>query len=310
MRVSTDSISRGFRQRTGAVMLGSNPVFSACLAAFLYGTSTFLAGRSAVRIGSRASLTLFQATGCVCALGVLLGLGGMATPAIDRADIMLAAISGMIFSLGWMFFSQGLAFGRTTVVAPVECMTSVSFVALLEGIFVGWSSATTLGGVALAAVAGMLVAADAGGGFGGRAWPSTLFGLTAGLLFGCSYIALGLVSAGGSILALVVMRFFAAVTSIVWLVTTREASPNRMPGREARVNGFVFAVAGGIADGLGTYAFIVATLNGLIGVSVAILSLYAAVTVALGVLFLGERPTRRQTVGFAAAIAAVVVLSR
>jgi len=292
-------------------MLGIDPILAACACALLYGTSTFLAGRSAARIGPGRALILFQSTGFFCAVALLLGTAvANGITGVSFTDLGLAALAGISFSIGWVFLGHGLAFGRTTVVAPVECLTSISFVALLEGIFFGWWSGGQLTGIAIAALAGMLVAC-AGKSTQGTATQSALLGIGAGIMFGCSYMSLGLVSEDGSITALAIMRFFAAVGSILWLyISASSETPVQPQAIAGRKPGAALAIAGGIADGLGTCAFIIATLNGLIGIAVAILSLYAAVTVVLGMLFLGERPYRQQIAGFAAAVTAVLILSR
>jgi len=254
---------------------------------------------------------VFQGTGFVCAVALLFGTAsGGGTIGLAFVDMVLAALSGLSFSVGWVFLGHGLAFGRTSVVAPVECITSISFVTLLEGIFFGWWSGSHFGGIATAALAGILVA-YAGKSNQGSATQSAILGLAAGVMFGSSYLLLGLVSEDGSMTALAVMRFFAATASILWLFISGDRdTPTCSTPTDGSKHGVALGITGGIADGLGTCAFIIATLNGLIGVAVAILSLCAAVTVLLGMIFLGERPYRRQIAGFAAAITAVLILSR
>lgn len=294
-------------------MPGLDPILAACVSAVCYGTSTFLAGRATVRIGARPTLGMFQTTGFACALVLLGALAGLHPIAAVRSDLLLAAVSGLCFTVGWVFLGQGLAFGRTTIVATVECLTSISCVALFEGATVGWSGYLQLVGIGLAGLAAALVA------LGGRPDPSSsgsarlsvVLGMMAGLLFGSSYLTLGFVSPDDSITALAVMRFVAAAAALVWLGLTRPptapSSPRIVAGLPA---GTAFALTGGVADGVGTCAFVLATANGLVGVSVAILSLYAAVTVLIGVVVLKERPSGNQLLGLAAALVAIVVLAQ
>jgi drug/metabolite transporter (DMT)-like permease len=299
-------------------MFTADPTAAAIACALCYGTSTYLGGRSAAHIGPARAVSVFQATGFGLAV-VLLFLAGWheALFAAGRADIALALVSGLAFAVGWAFLSHGLARGRTTVVAPVETLVSVTLCAIAEGLIVGWPGPALTAGIALAIVSAGLIGGGAREQVPGGA-PlsfSVLFGTIAGLCFGVSYLTLGFVSAGSGIVALVVMRFFAAAGALVWLgcVQSTAASHNgetmrALSDRQER-KGLAFAVAGGVCDGFGTLFFILATVNALIGFSVAILSLYAAVTVLLGIALLRERPTQVQIAGLTTAVAAVIVLT-
>lgn len=297
-------------------MFTVDPTAAAIGCALFYGTSTYLGGRATVHIGPSRAIGLFQATGFATALGLLLLAGvKQAQLAASSTDVLLALLSGVAFAIGWAFLGRGLARGRTTIVAPVECLTSVTFCAIAEGLLVGWPGTTLTLGIAIAGVATAMI------GWGGQeqsqasasVMVSVVFGILAGLFFGLSYLSLGFVSAGSGIVALVIMRFFAAAGSLSWLAFERargETSESDAPGNDDPSTGRALAVLGGVCDGLGTLCFVLATVNALIGVSVAILSLYAAVTVLLGIVLLRERPSQTQLVGLTTAVAAVIILTR
>jgi len=118
----------------------ADPTAAAIACALFYGTSTYLGGRAAAHIGPARAVSLFQATGFGLAV-VLLLLAGWhdALFAAGRSDVALALVSGLAFVVGWAFLSHGLARGRTTVVAPVETLVSVTLCAIAEGLIVaGW----------------------------------------------------------------------------------------------------------------------------------------------------------------------------
>jgi uncharacterized membrane protein len=73
--------------------------------------------------------------------------------------------------------------------------------------------------------------------------------------------------------------------------------------------GRMYAFTGGILDGLGSLAFVVATVNGLVGISVAVMSLYAAVTVLLGLTLRNESVSLVQIFGLVGAAGAIVMLT-
>src|SRR5262249_15601682 len=200
---------------------------------------------------------------------------------------------------------------------PVECITSVTFCATAEGLMVGWPNPVLVGGIALAAGAAALI------GLGGRelvrctmpVGQSVRFGMLAGIAFGLSSMTFGFCWGPTAPCSWVVMRLFAASGSLAWLAV-ESASPAGRPGALAIMSptltltkGRMYAFAGGILDGLGGLAFVVATVNGLVGVSVAVMSLYAAVTVLLALTFRNESLSFVQTVGLVGAAGAIVILS-
>jgi drug/metabolite transporter (DMT)-like permease len=288
-----------------------DPTLAALGCALFYGTSTYLGGRAAVHIGPTRAVGIFQITGFLLALALcaIAGASGSLSPPSVK-DGLLALVSGLCFAIGWIFLAKGLARGRTTIVAPIESLTSVGLCAAVEGLLIGWPGQELGVGIALAAGAAALI------GMGSPeqvrslepARYSVAMGVAAGALFGVSYLALGFVSAGAGVVALVTMRFFAAAGSLGWLAFASHAQPDEAIGSQRQ--GAALATAGGVCDGLGTFCFILATVNALVGVSVAILSLYAAVTVLLGIILLKERPSQAQLAGLTTAVCAILLLTR
>jgi len=298
-------------------VVGFDPLVAALASALFYGVSTYLGGQAAVQISVARSVGLFQVTAFALVVSLLvLTAQSDDLLRLGQVDWRLACASGICFAVGWAFLGHGLARGHTTVVTPVECITSVTFCAIGEGLMVGWPSPVLVGGIALAGSAAALI------GLGGRelvrytmpVGQSVRFGMLAGIAFGLSYMTIGFVSAPTALCSLVVMRLFAASGSLAWLAV-ESASPAGKPGALAIVSptltkGRMYAFAGGILDGFGGLAFVVATVNGLVGISVAVMSLYAAVTVLLALTFRNESLSFVQIVGLVGAAGAIVILSR
>jgi len=70
-----------------------------------------------------------------------------------------------------------------------------------------------------------------------------------------------------------------------------------------------WVLATALLDTSGNLLFVAATRAGRLDVAAVLASLYPASTILLAALALGERPTRRQAVGMAAAVVAVVLIA-
>lgn len=129
-----------------------DPTLAALGCALFYGTSTYLGGRAAVHIGPTRAVGIFQITGFLLALALcaIAGANGSLSPPSVK-DGLLALVSGLCFAIGWIFLAKGLARGRTTIVAPIESLTSVGLCAAVEGLLIGWPGQELGVGIALAA---------------------------------------------------------------------------------------------------------------------------------------------------------------
>jgi drug/metabolite transporter (DMT)-like permease len=70
-----------------------------------------------------------------------------------------------------------------------------------------------------------------------------------------------------------------------------------------------WALATALLDTSGNLLFVAATRAGRLDVAAVLASLYPASTILLAALALGERPTQRQALGMAAAVAAVALIA-
>ena len=80
-------------------------------------------------------------------------------------------------------------------------------------------------------------------------------------------------------------------------------------GVAADRRGLGFALSAGLLDGLGLTCYVLAATAGMIGVASAILSLYAGVTVLLGVVVMRERVGPPQLAGLLFSAISVLLLA-
>jgi len=107
---------------------------------------------------------------------------------------------------------------------------------------------------------------------------------------------------GGGLWALFVSRVVATVTlSGLALVTRRDQLP---PPELRRTVAWC-----GVFDAGGTIGYVLALSRGTLGITATLISLYPAATLILARFVLGERLRRRQLLGLACAVAAVVLIT-
>ncbi len=71
----------------------------------------------------------------------------------------------------------------------------------------------------------------------------------------------------------------------------------------------VWSLSTALLDTSGNLLFVAATREGRLDVAAVLASLYPASTILLAALALGEHPTRRQALGMATAVIAVVLIA-
>jgi drug/metabolite transporter (DMT)-like permease len=71
----------------------------------------------------------------------------------------------------------------------------------------------------------------------------------------------------------------------------------------------LWALSTALLDTSGNLLFVAATRAGRLDIAAVLASLYPASTILLAALALGEWPTRRQALGMATAVAAVVLIA-
>jgi drug/metabolite transporter (DMT)-like permease len=229
----------------------------------------------------------------LCAL-----LFGEAWPAAGA--LAWGAVAGLAGGIGLAALYRALAIGRMGLVAPISAVLAAVIPMVVGGLTQGLPGGTQLAGFAVAGVAVWLIAGSGGG-------PGTVAGLEMALLAGCGFGAYFVLTHQATAeapfwpiaAARTVGGFFAlamATTSCQALLPERPVIP--------------LVLLSGALDVGGNVCFALAAQAGRLDVAAVLSSLYPASTVLLAGLVLGERLSRAQTAGVAAALAAIVLVAR
>jgi drug/metabolite transporter (DMT)-like permease len=133
--------------------------------------------------------------------------------------------------------------------------------------------------------------------------------MIAGVGFGLYFVALKLAGPAGVIWPMATARIGSlTVCSLTMLgLRVKHGRPAEEPVKLGR-RALGWALSTALLDTSGNLLFIAATRAGRLDVAAVLASLYPASTIMLAAFTLGERPTRRQAVGMAAAAVAVLLI--
>jgi drug/metabolite transporter (DMT)-like permease len=268
-------------------------------ASISWGISDFLGGLQSRRFSAFSVLLVSQPIGAVLAFALAAVAAGEPLPA---GDFALAAIAGASVLLGLAAFYHGMALGSISVVATVGALGVL--VPVVGGLIQGEQPTAIQGvGAAVAIAAVVLVSREPDPEWRRANRTAVGFGALAALGFG--------------VFLLLIDR--AAETDPVWAVAAARAGgvtllaaaalhvrPSLPPARGA-VLGALLAI--GFFDILANSLFAVASTQGILPLVSVAGSLYAAVTVLLARVFLGERLAPSQRVGVVLALAGVAMIA-
>jgi uncharacterized membrane protein len=277
--------------------------FLALASAALYGAADFLGGLASRRASTIAIVLVSQAAGLVPLVLLLFVLPG----APSGRDFVWGAIAGLAGSVGVALLYRALAIGTMSIVAPTTAVCAVMVPVLVEAFRGERLPPLTQGGIGLAVVAIVLVSqqdspASGDAGPTRRVIPPGIgLALMSGVAIGLFFLALARTSAGAGLWPLFASRGL----SMLVFGAMAAAGPQglRLDGEVLKI-----AVACGVVDMLANALYLLASRGGPLSVVVTLASLYPASTVVLARVVAGERLSRRQGIGVACALAAVVVI--
>jgi drug/metabolite transporter (DMT)-like permease len=224
----------------------------------------------------------------------------------SAAALGWGALAGVTSAAGFALLYQSLAMGPMGVLSPVTAVVSAvvpAAVGLAEGERL---NVIGVAGIGLAIVAVIAVRAGSGDSEAERHRRPTAAALglavVAGAAVGAMLVFLARSPHDSGLAPLISCR---AVSMVVLLGAAALRRQLGLPGRSA----VWLAAAAGLFDALGNVAFLIAVRSGSLVVVAVITALYPGGTVLLARRFLGERLTRTQLAGLAAAAVAVSVLA-
>jgi drug/metabolite transporter (DMT)-like permease len=274
-------------------------------AATTWGGSDYAGG-----IGARRwPALLVVASGHLVTLVILLAiclLGGWPVP--HQVEFLEAALGGLEGSLALALFYQALAMGEMGLTAALTGLLT-ALVPVLYGLWSeGLPAPLAAAGLLLGVVAIWLIAHSPRLDKTRHETPpmALVLGALSGVGFGVQLILFKLASIGGVVWALTSARIGGVLGLLAVLVC---AWPRGEEGQRIRKGFWRIGIVAGALDTVGNLGYTVAAHTGRLDLAAIVSSLYPGFTILLAALFLRERPSRRQTLGMAVALASVVLLS-
>lgn len=212
--------------------------------------------------------------------------------------IWWGALSGVGTGIGVGFLYRAMSRDALSVVVPVSDVGAVALPVVAGLAFLGERpSPAAIAGIVLALPAIWLVSG------GGRpAGPGIRDALVAGAGFAMQFLAMKPVPLDAGLWPIVVSR--AASVAVILPLVLATGTPLALRPRLAWP-----AAAAGALGSVAIVLYWVATHQQLLAVATVLAALYPAIPVVLALLFLGERLSRKQTLGVCGAAAALALLA-
>ena len=297
-------------------LLRGNALF-ALAAAVLWGSGDFAGGMGVKSAGGdlRAALRVVLLSH-ITSFTVLVAIARLRGDMFPHGALLAWGVAaGVAGGLSLICFYIALSRGAMGASATLSGLLAAAIPATLTLWREGSPGGLTLLGFAVAGTAIWLIAGSpadqaAAADGGARARETMTLAMLAGVGFGFYFVALKMAGPAGIVWPMATARIGSITTCGVIFVALR-LRPGKAAGSSAtmgrRAVGWALATA--VLDTSGNLLFVAATRAGRLDVAAVLASLYPASTILLAALALGERPTQRQALGMAAAVAAVAAVA-
>jgi len=267
-------------------------------AALLIGFADFF-GSMAGRKGRILAVTfwVFVAGIVVIVAGALIVGGSPST-----RDLVLGGIAGIGGGVGLLILYAGYAKTRIGIVGPVAAVIG-AVLPVIVGSVADRPSGTVIAGILVGLAAIALIGIDRSGEADGdsSARLAALYGFGAGMIFGVMATVIGATDAAAGMWPIVPMRITSVLSlAIIGVITRQPLVPDRASWR------YIPAAAALSAVGIGLFAM--AAQRDLI-IGGLLLQMAYGVTAVLAILFLGERATATQKMGFVGAVISLILVA-
>jgi len=270
------------------------------LAAFSWGAGDFAGGLAARKTGAYRAVLYGEAIG----LAVLFAFTLLSPqPLPDTVSWIYAILAGALGTTGLLLLYAAMIQGKMSIAAPVSALLAAALPVLVGAFTDGLVDLLTFFGFCLALAAVWFISQSGAGVTNILTHIADLrLPLLAGLGFGAYFVLMHQATretifwpmAAARTAGFLVVGLFMAVRRDTWSVK-RDAWP-------------VLGI-NGVLDVGGNLFYILAGQTGRMDVSAVLSSLFPAVTVLLAWIFLGERLSRRQALGVALALLAIVLMT-
>jgi len=268
----------------------------------LFGAGDFLGG-----VATRRD-TPFAVTGTSHLLSLVLLSGVVLLIPAERvtaADVIWGAVAGVAALAGVLALLGSFAVGRMGIATAVSAALSAAVPTVYDLLRGTELSALTLGGIALAIVAIVIVsiAPDAESNAPVANYhPRRAIGLAvlSGIGFALSFIALSFTAPESGLVPVLATRVVSLTIAIVLAFRFGKGFPASKPALPA-------SLGAGVTDALANVTMLTALRIGPLAIASVLGSLFPLVVMLLARIFLGERLHAWQRVGVALAVAAVLL---
>jgi len=276
----------------------------ALLSSLSWGTSDFLGGLAARRVGAIRVLAVSYPAGAflITAAALVLIPGD-----ISAQSWFVGALAGVTGALAMGLLYAALTRGQMGIVSPITAVLSGA-VPVLVGLVLGETlSVLSVIGIAAAAIAVVLVSRESGA---QRSTPARaiLLALTSGLAIGVYLSVLGTAPLDSGIWVATIGRWVSSFLVVFALLVVITRARGQTSVRRVPYPWHLAFAAGGL-DAIANAVFQLAAQRGSLAVVAVIGSLYPAATVVLARYLLHERLSRIQVVGVVLALAAAGILA-
>ena len=278
----------------------ADPILWGFASMFAWGTGDMIARYATIRLGGPAVALIVLAVGIAPPLA--LGLSGY--PSLEDIAgvefILLATTAGLLFSLGYVFFYQGLERGMVSIVSPLSAswlaVTTV-LAAILFNESIGWVK----GGLISMVLLGIFVisARDRSGASLAGVW----YGLAAMSTFGVAFtLWKPIVEEVGPYVAVVSVRLVATVALSSYLALKRPV------GADFTRNAMLLVIAAAVLDSLGFVSYNLGIERAEVSLIAPISAAYPVVTLVLAWVLLRERIGAVRMTGIVVLLGSVIAL--
>lgn len=291
-------------------VLSAGPLF-ALGAAVLWGGGDFSGGMGAKQAGgtmhAAIRVVLLSHAASFTVLLILAQLRGDPFP--HGAPLVWGLAAGAAGGLSLTCFYIALSRGAMGASAALSGLLAAAIPAAVSISIEGSPGALRIAGFAIAGLAIWLIAAGPNPEATPAAAGTIALALVAGIGFGLYFVALKYAGSTGVIWPMATARMGSISTCSLLLLAVSLSKKSPEPRLAFPRKAVLWCLSTALLDTSGNMLFIAATRAGRLDVAAVLASLYPASTILLAAVALHERPTPRQGLGMAVAVAAVLMIA-
>ena len=270
--------------------------------ALTWGAADFAGGLSSRKLSAYRAVFFGDFFGLLL-LFVVAGIYRENFPALY--PVLIAGLAGMFGSMGLLVLFYSMIQGQMSIAAPVSALLAATLPVIVGGMMDGLPKPLQFLGFGFALMAVWMISqGDSEEKFHLGRLADLRLPLLAGLGFGLYFVLMGAATRATSSLIwpMVASRTAGTVLLLIFVLIRRESFG--IPRAAWNV-----VSANAILDVSGNVFYILALRTGRLDVSAVLSSLYPGATVLLAWLMLKERISRKQWLGIAAALVAIVLMT-